>query len=108
MSDSVFAEIAEERQRQKNLGYSRAHDEFLGPNDWVAHVTTYAGQASSSDCNIEAGELFRKNMLKVAALAVAAIESYDELSFAEDDVCGGDCAFVEGDCPVHDDLDDRS
>lgn len=83
----IFAEVDVELDRQVELahgGDTKAFDEANGINDWVAYICAYAGRASAKvsrnqreDSSLNDGERFRANMVKVAALAVAAIESYD-------------------------------
>jgi len=70
-TQSVLNEVAQERERQINTyGWD---DSLNSKNDWAAYVTTYAGRARDE----RIGEDFRRNMIKVAALAVAAIEACD-------------------------------
>jgi hypothetical protein len=48
------------------------------PNDWVSYICAYAGRAAEKvDCNIRENCDFRENMIKVAVLVVAAIETQD-------------------------------
>ena len=79
--NNVLDEIYLERERQHDLtigGNTEKFDESNSQNDWVAYITAYAGRASQKvDRNDREGCLFRDNMIKVAALAVAAIENYD-------------------------------
>ncbi len=78
--DRVLAEIQEERQRQRALaigGNTDAYDEQNTVNDWVAYICAYAGRAAECVRNKREMQSFRENMVKVAALAVAAIESHD-------------------------------
>jgi hypothetical protein len=78
----VLLEIGTERDRQKTLAHGGDTEEFdrgNSQNDWVAYITAYAGRASEKVArNEKHGEDFRKNMVKVGALAVAAIEAYDK------------------------------
>lgn len=69
----IWAEIQEERERQsKNWGGAQ-HDDQHTPNDWIAFIAYHAGRGSYR-------ANFRTQMVKVAALAVAAIESWDRRS----------------------------
>lgn len=81
MSD-VFKDIQQERDRQiakAHGGDTNAFDQNLTRNDWVALITAYTGRASDKVFrNKHQGEEFRENMVKVAALATAAIEAHDK------------------------------
>ena len=69
----IWAEIQEERERQsKNWGGAQ-HDDQHTPNDWIAFIAYHAGRGSYRSN-------FRTQMVKVAALAVAAIEAWDRRS----------------------------
>ncbi len=79
--DQVLDEVKQERERQVALaldGDTPSFDESNSRNDWVGYVTAYAGRAADK-CfrNEREGCDFRESMLKVAALAVAAIEAHD-------------------------------
>lgn len=78
----VLDEIKRERQRQLRLQYggnTTVHDENLTPNDWVAVICAYAGRAAQKvDRNVKEQCSFRRSMVAVAALAVAAIETQDK------------------------------
>lgn len=66
----IFLQIEDERAYQ-NSKWGTAFDEKNTPNDWVAYVNKYLGQAVTHPFN---DGVFRTNMRKVAALAVAALE----------------------------------
>jgi hypothetical protein len=72
----------EERNRQhiKNIGGNTdLFDRGNSKNDWVSYICAYAGRASDKvHRNEREGCNFRENMVKVAALALAAIESHDK------------------------------
>lgn len=78
----VLNEVYQERRRQVELahgGDTHAFDRGNTQNDWVAYINAYSGRASQKVArNEREGQKFRDNMVKVAALAVAAIESYDD------------------------------
>lgn len=74
--EKVLQEIRDEREYQKKR-YDQAFDDANTPNDWVSYITTYAGQAGTATRNDRTLENFRKMMVKVAALAVAAVEAAD-------------------------------
>ena len=70
---NVYVEIHNERDYQDGK-WGIENDNQNTPNDWIAYITAWAGKAYSFPSN---PENFRKNMVKVAAIAVAAIEAYD-------------------------------
>ena len=83
MNDAqIVNEILAERERQKSLAHGGDTDEFdrgNSQNDWVAYVTAYAGRAAQKVArNTREGCAFRANMIKVAALAFAAIDAHDK------------------------------
>lgn len=77
---SIFNEITEELSYQEKRWGTKADDTINRPNDWVAYISHYAtkwftgGFAPYSDMGVNG---FRKSMIKVAALAVAAVKSLD-------------------------------
>jgi hypothetical protein len=79
--DKIIQEIREERQRQKELAFggdTENFDKTNGQGDWVSYVCAYAGRAPCRVFrNKREGQSFRSCMIKVAAVAVAAIEAFD-------------------------------
>lgn len=63
---------AERRHQDQKWGHT--FDDKNTPNDWVAYITQYAGQAAQLKFDPTG---FRSQMIKVAALAVAAVEACD-------------------------------
>lgn len=72
--DAIFEAVREERERQDNLRGGRVHDRGYSANDWVAFITQYAGFAVDSQVD---GDFFRRCMIQVAAVALAAVECQD-------------------------------
>lgn len=70
---TVYEEIKAERSYQDSR-WGTAFDDKNTANDWVAYISMYAAKASPEKW--DAAE-FRKGMIKVATLAVAAIETFD-------------------------------
>ena len=70
----ILKEIVDERDRQDEMWGGEEHDDGHRINDWIAFITEYLGKSREAPYNI--GN-FRDNMIKVAALAVAAAESVD-------------------------------
>ncbi|MGI9556483.1 MAG: hypothetical protein ACR2N5_00930 [Solirubrobacterales bacterium] len=80
--ETIYEEIAKERERQVALAHGGDTESFDRTNtqsDWVAYIAAYSGRASRKVFrNLRDGNPgFRENMVKVAALAVAAIEAFD-------------------------------
>lgn len=77
---AVYAEVWAERARQDRL-WGRAHDDSHTPNEWIAYITRYSGEAAYSFIWRTPGvferQAFRAAMVKIAALAIAAIEWID-------------------------------
>lgn len=74
--NQVVTAISEERskQREKFTEFDKTNTQ----NDWVSYITAYAGRAAQKVArNEREGQTFRENMVKVAALAQAAIEAHD-------------------------------
>lgn len=64
----ISEEIINERERQTEIG-NDINDDLNSPAEWAGFISQYAGRALDED--------FRENMIKVAALAMAAVEAYD-------------------------------
>jgi len=79
---AVIDDIVEERGRQTALahgGDTEGFDKHNSKNDWVAYVSAYTGRAAAKCArNEREGQEFRANMVKAAALCVAAIEAHDK------------------------------
>jgi hypothetical protein len=67
----VLSEIHDERSRQDEKWGGSAHDDWHDKEDWIMFIKHYLSGADLPMNN------FREEMVKIAALAVAAIESYD-------------------------------
>lgn len=77
-TESVIAEVAAEREAQKKHEVSK-YDKTNTINDYVAYITAYAGRAAEK-CPRNLREVKgspRDMFIKVAALAVAAVEAFD-------------------------------
>jgi hypothetical protein len=78
----ILDEIVQERIHQDKKWGGPDHDDKHGPYAWVSFITTYLGQAISDIVNEKGSyevnlRTFRYHMVKVAALAVAAVEMVD-------------------------------
>jgi hypothetical protein len=68
----IYREIEEEREYQ-NGKWGTEFDDKNTINDWGSYITRYTGEATQVDNPDEQ----RRQILKVAALAIAAIETFD-------------------------------
>jgi hypothetical protein len=69
----ILAEIAAERAAQDEKHGGIEHDQERSPTDWVRLIAQHAGYGISPFTAAR----FRAQMVRVAALAVAAIEVLD-------------------------------
>lgn len=69
-------EIQAEREAQKTK-WSSAKDDQWTPGEWAALVSHYATRTVFSDLRGINLEAFRADMVKVGALALAAVEAID-------------------------------
>jgi hypothetical protein len=67
----IFAEIADERARQDRQWGGAAHDDEHSDADWYSYIR-YQGEYVHDQIIPTA---FEERMIKIAALAVAAVES---------------------------------
>ena len=70
--DEILEEINEERRRQSKWGES--FDDKNTPNDWATYIVHYATRACMRE--LDYGKI-KKDMIKVAALAIAVIETME-------------------------------
>lgn len=76
----IFDEIAAERDYQVERWGNETDDTKNQPNDWIAFISHYSTRwfaGEFSPYSRGTGMAFRKAMVKVAATAIAAIESHD-------------------------------
>lgn len=71
----ILDEIMQERAYQE-AKWGTAFDNNNTLNDWSAYISRYLGQATFAQTHEES----RRQFVKVATLALAAIESYDRNS----------------------------
>lgn len=76
---TIYDEIRAERERQDTKWGGAAHDDNEPPMAWVDYVTRYASWAGMMALmgGVEGRAKYRRRMMQVAALAVAACEAYD-------------------------------
>ena len=82
--NDIFNEIRNERERQKRIGWQ---DEFNTPGHFAAYIANYATRWAIPVTFDPKKYTFSACMIKVAALAVAAIEWADNHKFVTDPVC---------------------
>jgi hypothetical protein len=80
----IFDEILEKREYQDSIHGGPKHDDEHGPDDWLIFIDQYnthgfSHVASSDRLN------YRDTLINIAALAVAAIESFDRQEAKEND-----------------------
>lgn len=78
----AVTDVLAERERQitlKHGGDTDAFDKVNTRNDWIAYLNAYSGRAANKVfLNEREGLDFRSNMVKAAALCIAAIEAHDK------------------------------
>ncbi len=77
---SVLDEVKQERERQDAMWGGPDHDNYHGPDQWCCLLMERLGKAA--DMGISR-DTFRRRLVQVAALAVAAIEVCDRLDTDE-------------------------
>lgn len=91
--DSIFVEVAAERARQDGLFGGPEHDDAHSATDWVAILVRHVGLAVDDGSpagiclldNPVAGHdpaRYRRQMVRVAAVAIAALETFDRKAAA--------------------------
>jgi hypothetical protein len=72
----IFSEVDAERQHQESK-WGNAFDDRNTPYNWSAYIGQYSTRHLIGDPTKVSEAEFRADMVKVAALAVAAVESID-------------------------------
>lgn len=75
-TQTILAEIETEREYQDQK-WGHAFDDENTPHEWVAYIAHYAARHLAGNPAGVDVDKFRLDMVKVAALAVAAIEAVD-------------------------------
>lgn len=79
VADEVLAERYRQIHQCRFAGISADdYDKINTKNDWVAYITAYAGRATDCHRNETEEQPFRDNLVKAAALCLAAIEAHDK------------------------------
>jgi hypothetical protein len=76
---TVYDEVRAERAAQE-ARWGNEFDDKNTPYNWAAYLGQYATRSLIGDPMQVARDKFRADMVKVAALAVAAIEAHDRAS----------------------------
>lgn len=69
----IFDEIVEERWKQNGKWGGADHDDTHNANDWQRYIRSHAAALTDTQSARE----YRKELIQIAALAVAAVESLD-------------------------------
>ena len=77
--DRILEEIRRERDRQDEKYGGPDHDDNHYPGDWCLILSKYLGRASAETIDAEPAAAFRDNMIKIAAVAIAATQSLDRI-----------------------------
>jgi hypothetical protein len=90
-SVSIYDEIKAERTVQDAKWGGPSHDDEHVPSDWIRFIEEHAARACEWRSNMPK---FRSQMVRIAALAVAAVESHDRRRDLDGtrpkcDYCGG-------------------
>lgn len=78
--DSIYKEIVAERTYQKEKWGDKVDDTLNTPWMWAAYISQYATKWMAGTflpLKADVTDAFRKSMIKVATLAIAAVESVD-------------------------------
>ena len=83
MKENILDEILQERKRQidacQHGGDTNQFDKGNSQNDWIAYLNAYIGRAADKVHRNEVeGQTFRRNIVKAAALCLAAVEAHDK------------------------------
>lgn len=78
--NNIFDDINDERKEQDKLWGGPEHDDLHSSNDWIAFIAKHAGRAVVWPFD---KSVFRKQMVRVAALAIAAIAWCDRIEDEE-------------------------
>ena len=78
--EEIFKEIMGERERQDHQWGGPPHDDRHSPCDWAAYIDKQLSAAENEWLEKRNLGLFSERMRKIAALAVAAIQSIDRKS----------------------------
>lgn len=83
--ERVLADVRDERARQTEIWGGPTYDDQHGPGDWLDYLAEHTAKAEAQleldggywYLNSRAAAEYRRRLIEVAALAVAAVESFD-------------------------------
>lgn len=84
--EHIFREISDEREYQISRWGTEVDAKLNTPSDWVAYITEYSTKWMSGlfrPYPTQSLQAFRKSMIKVATLAVAAVAETDKILSGE-------------------------
>ena len=73
---AIFKQIETERGKQDREHGGPDHDDLHHYNDWTAILVRHLGLAAGDEAEVDEAR-WRKQMIRIAALACAAVESHD-------------------------------
>jgi hypothetical protein len=82
MEYRILYEIEDERKRQDQLWGGREHDDTHDEWDWLQYLTRMLEKTDRAILN-QNMPVYRERLVKLAAIAIAAAESYDRLNISE-------------------------
>ena len=77
--EQIFEEIRQERDRQDEQYGGPDHDDNHYPGDWCLILMKYHGRGAAVTIDTQPDATFRASMMKLAAVAVAATQSFDRI-----------------------------
>lgn len=80
MEKTIYDEVKQEREHQIQKWGITPDDTLNTPNDWISYIARYATTWFTGVFPPYPGQTvdsFRTSMIKVAAIAIAAVESID-------------------------------
>lgn len=77
--DTIIAKVLNERIAQDQQWGGPDHDDTHTPTDWVAILSRHVGLSAMDAGQIDPA-IWRRQMIRVAAVAIAALESFDRLN----------------------------
>ena len=72
----VLQQIIEERRGQDREHGGQGNDDRLSPNHWIAILARQVGLAASNRAEVELAR-YRRQLVRVAATAIAALDALD-------------------------------
>ena len=75
--NELLQEVVAERAAQDQEWGGRPHDDGHGVAEWVALLARHVGLAMNDGATTEDPVRFRRQMVRVAAVALAALEAFE-------------------------------